>query len=277
MNNTDGTLNVAERLEKQLPDSELLCTVAYDYKETLTDLLERLESEKECAFNLTGGTKIMVLAGYAAAIQKKSVILYYRSEGHRNILYSLEFEKGSVVKSQKQIVPAMINGTPLLDCDAFLKAYLGYYIQDNNPDSNDKLFERAIFKALSRDKNLEILQNIRPAGEKQIEIDLVIRRGLQFAIAEIKSGSIKGDTVKKGIDQLSTAGSREYMGTYTTKILILGRSVRSMCGDREHEVRDLALAKRVHIIEIKDYHSEKDYLTLDQAEFVRQQINEKLK
>lgn len=274
---TDDTETVASRLAKQLANSEMVCTAPYDYRETFDDIMGSLKNETHCIFNLTGGTKIMVLAGYASAIQKNSAIIYYRSQGHVNILHTLEVANGVVISTHEKKVPAEINKSPLLDCDAFLKTYLGDYIQEKKAESKDYFFEMAIFNALGKDENLEILKNIRPAGEKQIEIDLVIRRGLQFAIAEIKAGSIEGDTVKKGIDQLSTAGSREYLGTYTTKILILGRSVQSMCSFYEQEIRDLALAKRVHIVEIKNYIGDKDYLSLDQAKLLRKRINEILK
>src|SRR5947209_13555639 len=50
-----------------------------------------------------------------------------------------------------------------------------------------------------------------------LEIDLVIRHRNQVGIAEVKSG--RAASRKDGIDQLSTASQREFLGTYTARFL----------------------------------------------------------
>ena len=91
-----------------------------------------------------------------------------------------------------------------------------------------------------------MLPNVRPAGAgDQIEIDLVIRQGNQVAVAEVKRG--RGDEgPKKGIDQLATAGGREYLGTYARKLLITA-------GYTGEKIRSLALERQVAIIEVTGY------------------------
>ena len=98
------------------------------------------------------------------------------------------------------------------------------------------LFEQAVFRALQPQVD-EMLAGVRPEGvADQIEMDLVLRVGNQVGVAEVKLGG-RAERPKQGIDQLSTAASREYLGTYTAKFLItanpLARSVLQLAREKQ--------------------------------------------
>ncbi len=87
---------------------------------------------------------------------------------------------------------------------------------------------------------------MRPEGvANQIEIDLVIRVGNQVGVAEVKLGG-GAERPKQGIDQLSTAASREYLGTYTARFLITANPLA-------RSVLQLAKEKQVTVVTLTDY------------------------
>ena len=101
----------------------------------------------------------------------------------------------------------------------------------------------------------------------QRDIDVVIRCANQVGIAELKLGDKAGDKPKQGIDQLSTAGSREYLGIYTTKFLITANQMPK-------RIQTLAKEKNVHLLELRSYQN--GQLSLADQQFLVQQIKTKL-
>ncbi|MBI1296922.1 hypothetical protein GC175_18375 [bacterium] len=87
-----------------------------------------------------------------------------------------------------------------------------------------------------------------------------------MGIAEVKLGG--GKSPKQGIDQLSTAGSREYLGTYTAKFLIVA-------GQLKAEIRTLAQEKQVTVIELPNYRQGRP-LPKQDADRLTQTVREKL-
>lgn len=246
---TKRTQLVAERLTRLLGQH---CSVAqhvapYELNQVvkLLDTLPNVAGD-EVVVNLTGGTKIMMLAAFAYATQHRHRFVYLESERPPQHLH--RFVVGD--KGIRQAVEAL---PVLLTVDDYLRAHLsGYHCDGFSRDDTGALttggqFEQAVYQALTPHFD-EVLTGVIPAGAgDQIEIDLVIRHDNQVAIAEVKLG--RGEEgPKKGIDQLSTAGGREYLGTYTRKLLITAGYVN----DR---IQALAKEKQVTILRVSGYRS----------------------
>jgi hypothetical protein len=93
---TGRTENVARRLQRLLQPIEvhLLPTDPYDVQriqEDLSNFLAQRAAGAEFEFNLTGGTKTMMVAAYEIARKYNAPFLYLQSEGKRSILYRYRF------------------------------------------------------------------------------------------------------------------------------------------------------------------------------------------
>ena len=237
------TLTVARRLEKLLPNSqpvELKSDLEYHLTKSIAYMQDCLQGKSGLAFNLTGGTKIMALAGFALASQSSSPFYYFQSEGHASVLYRYAFQDGQVLLEKREELPV------LMSTDLYLKAHLpGYHLEESPKDDGGK-FEQVVKNTLIKN-GFEVLSGVRPEGvSDQIEIDLVIRLGNQVGIAEVKLSDKQEEGPKKGIDQLTNAGGREYLGTYTTRFLITGRHLSA-------GIKNLALQRNVWVIELSQY------------------------
>ena len=246
---TGQTQAVAARLQRLIRTCEVAPHVAaYELNQVLKVLreLDRAEAAEEIVVNLTGGTKIMMLAAFAHAMQRKQRFVYLESERPPQRLHTF-------VAGEKRIQQTVKELPTLITVDDYLRAHLADYHSDGySRDEHGQLtsggeFEQAVYEALSP-KLDEVYVGVKPAGVgEQIEIDMVLRHGNQVAIAEVKLG--RGEEgPKKGIDQLSTAGSREYLGTYTRKLLITA-------GYMSERVRQLAAEKQVVHIQVSGYRS----------------------
>jgi predicted RecB family endonuclease len=128
----------------------------------------------------------------------------------------------------------------------YLNAHLPGFRVEGASQTDGGHFEQAVANAL-QEAGFEVMIGVRPERvADQIEIDLVIRYKNQVGIAEVKLGG--GEAPKKGVDQLSTAGRREYLGTYTRKFLIVARR-------QNNKIRQLARESDVTLIELPDYRS----------------------
>jgi hypothetical protein len=124
-----------------------------------------------------------------------------------------------------------------------LRAHLPGYVIHGPSTKSGGAFEIAVGSAL-KSAGFEVLAGVRPNGvAEQIELDLVIRHKNQVGIAEVKMGG--EERPKQGIDQLGTASSREYLGTYTERFLILAKQPNAA-------IRELAKEKKVTVI-VLDY------------------------
>lgn len=193
-------------------------------------------------FNLTGGTKPMSLAAFQVARERSSSTLYLQSEGGESVLYRYAFRAGKLILVQRDIIGES------LSIDDYLRAH---GLCDYKRREIREAFEEKVAKALESD-GFEV---VRGVAIGTLEIDLVIRRHNQVGIAEVKSG--KAAERKDGIDQLSTASQREFLGTYTARFLIVDRKPGS-------QNRQLAEAHGITVIELANSHP--DGLSADDAE-----------
>ena len=91
----------------------------------------------------------------------------------------------------------------------------------------------------------------------------VVRCANQVGIIEAKTGS----GVKKGIDQLSTAGEPRNLGTYTQKILVSDQ----VWDHTLSNLRELAEVRRIEVIELPSFGTNGD-LSAEDAETLRRRV-----
>ncbi|MEI7988524.1 MAG: DUF1887 family CARF protein [Chloroflexota bacterium] len=261
---TAGRLKTLILNEAYHPEVGILSVAPYHLSSILDLLRDKLRGHEDMVYNVTGGTKVMSIAAYMLAQETQSPIVYFQSEGQTSKLFRYLLKEGEVQVLSEEICPEQIN------IQDFLHAYLpGYRIDgyhrgtDGNLDSGGQ-FEKDVDDALRRE-GFETLAGVRPTGEgNQIEIDLVIRMGNQVGIAEVKLGDEKGEGPKKGIDQLALATQREYLGTYTSRFLIVARP-------QSKEIHELALAHNISLIEVKNPDYNRDW-----SKMLIQKIRDKL-
>ncbi len=215
---------------------------------TLTSLIanqENLFCISDIAFNLTGGTKPMVLAGFSICQKFKFPFCYLQSEGGKSILYTYRWENNEPKLRERKALPGII-------ClDEYIEIHVGKKYRKRK--DTDK-YEMLVHNCLQYEVD-EIKRNI--CLTDSLEVDLILRVGNQVGIVEIKT---KNKALKKeGIDQLNTAGGREYLGTYTKKFYI---------ADREYPENNKALAKErnITVIELKNSKNSDQLEKLDERD-----------
>lgn len=187
----------------------------------------------ELIFNFTGGTKPMAVAAFQSAQELGADVVYLQSEGGKSTLYRYGFKGGEAITLGKE------EAAVTLSIGDYLSAHgLGNFRMGHT--SND--FEGAVACAL-RPHVSEVVTSVRASALKSLEIDLIVRCGNQFGIAELKTGAEASK--KYPIDQLNAATGREFLGTYTRRFLIIDRLL-------PRENRDLASAYRIEVIELCD-------------------------
>ncbi len=237
---TDFTERVATNLQHLLePESHVwLCPVpAYDIVEFQAKVREFLAmnlSGWDLIFNLTGGTKLMALAALGLVQSHRASFVYLQTEGNQSRLYHYVLEDGEFRQYKVEDLQAVIT------LDDFLMMHLAEYQVVGFARTPEGEFEKAVHDALQAHVD-EILAGVKKGGA--LEIDLVIRCGNQVGIVEVKSG--KKARSKEGLDQLNTAGGREFLGIYTQKFLVVGTS-----WERLSNLKALAEARRVIVIEL---------------------------
>ncbi|HIQ12637.1 MAG TPA: DUF1887 family protein [Caldilineales bacterium] len=236
---TDRTRPVAKRLQRLMDNVSLQSVDAYALEKTLSTLREIIPQTDKLVINLTGGTKMMALAAFALASERSAEVAYFQSEEHASRLHRYGFVNDQFLPLGKpEDLPELIT---IAD---YLNAHLPGFRVEGASQSEGGPFEKAVADAL-HDSGFEVMTGVRPEGvADQIEIDLVIRYKNLVGIAEVKLGG--GEAPQKGVDQLSTAGRREYLGTYTRKFLIVARR-------QNNKIRQLAQESHVTLIELPNY------------------------
>ena len=213
----------------------LLCDVdpyhVPEIYEQLGGFLQENAAYMPLVFNLTGGTKPMVLAAYRLAQERDSDFVYFQTEGNRSRLTRYKFQDGLVVLDRVDELPETIS------LDDYLRLHLGTY-KSGGPREE---LERQVLEALRPTPGLEVLSSLLPRGQPALEIDFAVRYGNQVGIGEIKT---KG--AKSGIDQINAVAHPRYLGTYVRKFLVSARPV-----DRNNRL--LAEAYRIEVIEVPGY------------------------
>ena len=242
---TERTRVVAKRLSQFIPACSLKSVPAYGFDDVRRAVQEGVDPDQGWVLNLTGGTKMMALAAFSLAVDHSLQFVYLKSENQQNVLMSYSFQDGEHRKDHAYQLPELI------DLDQYLRVHLpGFTREGPNKNQDGTLseggkFERALAEALE-DEFDEVMVGVRPEGvADQIEIDLLIRKGNEVGIIEAKTSG--RHQPKRGIDQLTTAGSRKYLGTYTHRFFIVG----SMPEDQR--VKVLAAENNIHIIPMVGY------------------------
>ncbi len=254
---TARTESVAGRLSRLLPNASVHVLKASEYDLTgVASEIEKISIGDDIVFNLTGGTKMMALGAYNAAIRRSASFVYLQSDA-ANRLHKYIFTPEGRMKSDLQ--PGL---SELITADDYLRAHLpgyraeGIHTENGRPSIGGR-FEKAVAEILSG-MGCEVIQGVRPDGvDRQIEIDMVVRMGNKVAVAELKKAL--GSDPKTGIDQLSTASSREYLGTYTGKLLIVGTPIG-------RSVLTLAQKKDVVTVSLPSYQDGKGFSLTDERE-----------
>lgn len=217
---TERTEPVVRQLSRLVDALQRNCmTDPYDITRIEADLKAAIEG-RACGsvpwFNLTGGTKPMGYGAYKIAWQLRAPILYLESE-RAYVHYEYIFRDGDVLGLERRRVEHSV-----LDIDTYLRAFVGEYENGPTRHQADAAFVDAVARVL-RGHVDELVTHVRlgPA----LEVDLICRWQNTVGIAELKSG--KKARQKEGIDQLATASGREYLGTYTRRLLITDRPLGS--------------------------------------------------
>jgi hypothetical protein len=232
----------------------LQCKDAYETVSIAQEIRQYLpvtSTRTEVSFNLTGGTKAMVLAAYQCAREAQSPVMYLESGRGVSRLYQYNFdEDGKMILSSQTQLPT------LLSIDQFLDAHLGQDLWRERGYSKDigGVFERAVGEILKGavDETKAGVHFLGVAGKReQADLDLVIRVGNQFGVIEVKDRSKATLDALKQLHYLS-----RLLGTYTKKFWVLSRTANA-----EHQA--VIDATRTRIVEILDF-TEADR-TLSQA------------
>ncbi len=228
---TDLTRQVAENVKELVQGrSDLtgkvniqLCHVdPYDVERVRQALLKHLRDqgweEGQVQYNLTGGTKTMILAAYELARHAGASYFYLESERGQNVLYRYDLHQGQSILAN---APVRLGG--LLTIEDYLHAHGFFKFCDSREDSSD--FLPAVWDevmAMQRDGILhEARQGINLYGSGNVDVDLAVRFENQVAVAEVKSGH-KVNSLD-WIKQLNTAARHTTLGTYTKRFGIVDR------------------------------------------------------
>ena len=200
----------------------------FETKKDLSDLIYSMGySSKDIIFNLTGGTKPMAFASYHLADELSSPFIYLQSEGGKSLIYRYEFIDKIAQLVDKKEIP------PVITIDDYLRVHLGTY---------EKLSFRSNFEKILYEELKQLFDEVSHSIKHgSLEIDLVLRRGNQVGIVEVKTG--KSAAKKEGIDQLNTAAEQRYLGTYARKFLIVNKEMGA-------NNLELAKAHRTTVIEL---------------------------
>ena len=259
---TEYTEETATRLTHLIQDDvEVIPLVvdAYDIEQTKSCILAvtRPYLSSEVKVNFTGGTKMMSLAAYQAAIEIQSPIFYLRSQYKKTVLYAYSPENGRYLLQETKKIPSLIT------IEDYLKVYLDDYkiVGIVNSSERGRQFENAVYQALEPAMD-EICAGVKM--HNTIDIDFVIRCGNLVGIIETKTGLNKP---KRGIDQLNTAGGRDYLGIYTQKFFV-GDQV---WGENLDDLKQIAQERKIQIIELPSF-GENTMLSEEDANKLQSQI-----
>lgn len=202
---TPTTQRIAENLGAMLPGAQIHHVEPYHLADALASL-DGVVSD-DVVLNLTGGTKPMALAGFEIARRGRLPFVYLQSEGGESILYRYDFADGIPVLRARHIL-----GTLITIAD-YLQAHGLSATAEKGPQNTQ---EAGLRHWLTKHVD-EIHNNM---VFEAFEIDFLLRRGNQVCVLEAKM-NVK--STRKGIDQLNTFTGRDYLGTYTGKILAVSK------------------------------------------------------
>ncbi|MEX2381432.1 MAG: hypothetical protein WD490_03535 [Opitutales bacterium] len=202
--------NESNSLWNECPPYDVEAAFAY-----LNEKNASLGSGHEIVWDITGGTKPMVLAATMIAQSTDATMAYLESELGTCYIYRYGFQRNSsdIRKIDKQECCSQ------LTLDLYFTLH-GHDVKErtSKQDNQGKQYEDLIEAQLKKIAGIEFRRGV---AKGNLDIDFVVRRGNQVAVIEAKSGGGS----KKGIDQLNTASQRDRFGTYIKKGLIHGQSL----------------------------------------------------
>ncbi|MDH7515420.1 MAG: YraN family protein [Bacteroidota bacterium] len=220
-----------EYVSRLIDGAEIVEVEPYDLEGAYRKIRDVLEGSREPAINMTGGTKIMALAAFHAAGDRKCRLVYMTTAGGACTLSSYYIGRKIIRLESSEPLPELIT------IDDYLRAHLpGYSIRRPETREDGTLlpghkFEKEIARIL-KSSGFEVLIGVEPEGmEKQEEIDLVVRRGNVVGVVEVKvhrhdkygKPKIHPEEAwhpKRGYEQLLALCAREYLGLETKRIFI---------------------------------------------------------
>lgn len=240
-------------LEKTLKAENINCVAEkispYDLNSIISDIEKQILKSSQVdldkiMFNLTGGTKFMAIGSFLVCQKYNIPFCYLQSEGGKNFLYLYTWKDNTPILVDTSQISSIIN------LDEYIKIHVGEYKRKDEHN----YYEQLIINCIKNNVD-EMISNVYL--EEALEVDLIFRIGNQVGIAEIKTGNKA--TKKEGIDQLSTAGGREYFGTYTKKFLIV---------DREYPENNkvLAVVQGKKVIELKNSPGDIENVRIDEKD-----------
>jgi hypothetical protein len=254
---TRVTESVARRVERLLPNASVHMLAADEYNlKAISSEISKISAGDDVVFDITGGTKMMALGVYNIASRRGVPLVYVQSD-RKLVLHEYVF-------NEKGLMNTVHTLGELFTIDEFLLAHLpGYRVegvhQENGRPSIGGRFEKAVAEILTS-AGFEVVSGVRPENVgSQIEIDMVIRYGNRVGVAELKKAF--DSSPKTGFDQLSTAASSTYLGTFTTKLLITGSGV-------SRALREMANETKVVPISLQSYQDGKGFSRTDEQDLV---------
>lgn len=249
---TDRTRRLAGQIAKVIgaPVVQPFCeTEAYRIDLIRTKLKQYIEvngwATAELIFNLTGGTKTMVIAALEVARQMNAQAFYYQTEDNQSLIHPCYFHDSDLIP----MAPIPIETT--LTIDEFLKLYIDRY----KPGEFKNDFECKVASAMQAlSPAYEFRPNLKLTGVgPNVEVDWVLRFGNTFGVGEVKLHATKTD----GIDQLNGVTDQRTLGTYTKKFLV--------SADDLHP-NDLELARAYRIKVVVLHSGRQDILLTDDVQ-----------
>jgi hypothetical protein len=186
-------------------------------------------------FNITGGTKPMMIAAYQIAQERSAPTVYLQSEGRQTRVYNYTWENGHIHVKDDKLVPECVTLRDILD----LHYGPGKWKQEGTKKDDGGNFERAVADVL-RIHGYEVMTNIKALD--QIEMDVVVRLGNQYGIIEAKWNKAGKDL--KGIRQLITAWRS--LGTYVQKFHVI-------TVDQQKQHKEITDALDIRVISLHSY------------------------
>lgn len=222
------------------------------------------QSADEWIFNLTGGTKIMALATYQAAANRKAAFVYLQSEGKRSLLYRYDFENDGYRMTESVELPSLIR------IDDYLRAHVGQYEQRPPRQDLGSQFERAVADAL-REVVDEVMVGVTLKSVKSaVELDLVVRLRNQVGVIQAKTGSKARS--KDGLRELNSACTREFLGTYTRKLLVINQRWDPTLDN----LRELAREWQIDVVELPSFREDSPSLSREDTALLQERVRKAL-
>jgi hypothetical protein len=231
---------------------------------TINEKLDELAAvvSQPLMFNLTGGTKAMMLAAYQVAAQLNADVFYLQSEGVQSIIYRYRWHKDQLDLPLQEPLLKCINLCDVLDL------HLGHRKwEEKSPNKNDVggMFEWAIAQALHA-HNYEVMCEVKNSA---MDIDVMVRYQNQAGIIEAKAFDTQNskDPNLESVGQLSKVG--RHLGTYTKLFFVLNKQP----SDTQKSVLE---ALRIIPISLLHYHQGMSTLTTEDTEILFREIDKSM-